>query len=82
MTLGLGLPCRIDQYDAETRLIPDHVFVALGGFFEWIAARIVKYAHAPASLFAVVVTVSVAPGVQSGSGSAPRTAHPDVFERT
>src|SRR6185436_17069358 len=27
-------------------------------FFEWIAARIVKYAHAPASLLAVVVAVS------------------------
>ena len=33
-------------------------YLELGGFFEWIAARIVKYAHAPASLLAVVVTVS------------------------
>ena len=33
-------------------------YLELGGFFEWIAARIVKYAHAPASLLAVVVAVS------------------------
>jgi Na+/H+ antiporter NhaD/arsenite permease-like protein len=33
-------------------------YLELGGFFEWIAARIVRYAHAPASLLAVVVAVS------------------------
>ena len=33
-------------------------YLELGGFFEWIAARIVRYAHAPASLLAVVVGVS------------------------
>jgi len=33
-------------------------YLELGGFFEWIAARIVTYAHAPASLLAVVVIVS------------------------
>lgn len=33
-------------------------YLELGGFFEWIAARIVTYAHAPASLLAVVVAVS------------------------
>jgi len=33
-------------------------YLELGGFFEWIAARIVRYARAPASLLAVVVAVS------------------------
>ena len=33
-------------------------YLELGGFFEWIAARIVRYAHAPTSLLAVVVAVS------------------------
>lgn len=33
-------------------------YLELGGFFEWIAARIVRYAHAPATLLAVVVAVS------------------------
>jgi len=33
-------------------------YLELGGFFEWIAERIVRYAHAPASLLAVVVGVS------------------------
>ena len=33
-------------------------YLELGGFFEWIAARIVRYAHAPGSLLAVVVGVS------------------------
>ena len=33
-------------------------YLELGGFFEWIASRIVRYAHAPVSLLAVVVTVS------------------------
>ena len=33
-------------------------YLELGGFFEWVAARIVRYAHAPASLLGVVVGVS------------------------
>src|SRR5436305_12529991 len=33
-------------------------YLELGGFFEWVAARIVTYAHAPASLLAVVVGVA------------------------
>ena len=33
-------------------------YLELGGFFEWIASRIVRYAHAPISLLAVVVAVS------------------------
>lgn len=33
-------------------------YLELGGFFEWIAARIVRYAHAPASLLGVIVAVS------------------------
>jgi Na+/H+ antiporter NhaD/arsenite permease-like protein len=33
-------------------------YLELGGFFEWIAARIVRYAHTPASLLAVVIGVS------------------------
>jgi Na+/H+ antiporter NhaD/arsenite permease-like protein len=33
-------------------------YLELGGFFEWIAVRIVRYAHAPASLLAVVIGVS------------------------
>jgi Na+/H+ antiporter NhaD/arsenite permease-like protein len=33
-------------------------YLELGGFFEWIAARIVRYAHAPRSLLAVIVGVS------------------------
>lgn len=33
-------------------------YLEIGGFFEWIAARIVRYAHAPTSLLAVVVGVS------------------------
>ena len=33
-------------------------YLELGGFFEWIAARIVRYAHAPRSLLAVIVAVS------------------------
>jgi Na+/H+ antiporter NhaD/arsenite permease-like protein len=33
-------------------------YLELGGFFEWIAARIVRHAHTPASLLAVVVVVS------------------------
>src|SRR3954454_10120566 len=33
-------------------------YLELGGFFEWIAARIVRHAHAPSSLLAVVVAVS------------------------
>src|SRR5438094_313884 len=33
-------------------------YLELGGFFEWIASRIVTYAHAPVSLLAVVVVVS------------------------
>ncbi|HZI42141.1 MAG TPA: anion transporter [Gemmatimonadaceae bacterium] len=33
-------------------------YLELGGFFEWVAARIVRYAHAPASLLGVVVAVS------------------------
>src|SRR4051794_29079784 len=33
-------------------------YLELGGFFEWVAARLVRYAHAPASLLAVVVGVS------------------------
>ena len=33
-------------------------YLELGGFFEWIASRIVRYAHAPASLLAVVIGVS------------------------
>ena len=33
-------------------------YLELGGFFEWIAGRIVRYAHAPRSLLAVVVIVS------------------------
>jgi Na+/H+ antiporter NhaD/arsenite permease-like protein len=33
-------------------------YLELGGFFEWVAAKIVRYAHAPASLLAVVIGVS------------------------
>ena len=33
-------------------------YLELGGFFEWIAAAIVRHAHAPVSLLAVVVAVS------------------------
>ena len=33
-------------------------YLEIGGFFEWIAAKIVRFAHAPASLLAVVVAVS------------------------
>ena len=33
-------------------------YLEIGGFFEWIAARIVRFAHAPASLLAVVIGVS------------------------
>lgn len=33
-------------------------YLEIGGFFEWIAARIVRYAHAPASLLALIVAVS------------------------
>lgn len=33
-------------------------YLEIGGFFEWIAGRIVRFAHAPTSLLAVIVGVS------------------------
>jgi Na+/H+ antiporter NhaD/arsenite permease-like protein len=60
---GLALPAAYAAIDMNVIVFLLGVliltaYLEIGGFFEWIAARIVRFAHAPASLLAVVVAVS------------------------
>lgn len=60
---GLALPAAYAAIDMNVIVFLLGVliltaYLEIGGFFEWIAARIVRFAHAPASLLGVVVTVS------------------------